>query len=82
MGVLLHHLDGFPSPQLFQHHQRRSALDVPACPRMAQVVPVEVLDADRLAGPLEIPRVDLLDASVQPLSTNENEALRQIQAAS
>lgn len=80
--VLLHHLDGFPSSQFFQHHQWRAALDVPACPRVTQVVPMEVLDTDRMAGPPEIPRVDLLDASVQLFTTSENEALRRLQSAS
>lgn len=46
MGILLHHLDSFPSSKLFQYHQRRATLHVPARLRMAQVVPMEIVNSD------------------------------------
>ena len=47
--VALHHLQRFPSSQLLEHLQRRAARHMPACPRMAQIVPAEITDAGPLA---------------------------------
>jgi len=61
VGVLLHHLDGFPAAELLQNHQRRTVLHMPTCPGMAQIVPAEVFDTSNIAGALEVARVMLLN---------------------
>jgi hypothetical protein len=49
VGVSQHHVHGRPAAEFLQHVQRRPGLYMPECPRMAQIVPAEILDP----GPLE-----------------------------
>src|SRR3546814_13865618 len=60
VGILLHHLDGLPSSQFLEHHERRSLLDVPACPGMSKIVESKVFDFHLLARSVQYPTVDLL----------------------
>ena len=48
VGVTLNHLGIFPAPHFFQNGHRHAALDQPACPCMAQIVPAEVFDSGLL----------------------------------
>ena len=57
VGVLLHHLDCLPPAEFLHHHEGRATLDVPACPRVAQIMPVEILKADAFARPVEHPGI-------------------------
>ncbi len=66
--ILLHHRDRLPAPQLFQHHQRRAMLHVPARPGVAQIVPVEVDHSGRPARTREVPLVDLPNQLGWPVS--------------
>lgn len=63
VGILLHHLDGFPSTKLFEHHEQCVALDMPARSGVPVSWKREILDAgisDSLAEHAVIPVLDVL----------------------
>ena len=43
-----HHRCRLPAAQLLKDMKRRSALHMPRCPRMAQIMPAEILDTGAL----------------------------------
>jgi len=54
VGIALHHVDGFPVSKFFQYKERRTSLGVPAGPSVPEIVPMEVLDSNGLAGQIKV----------------------------
>ena len=59
--ITANHLLRLPTTELLQGEERRAALHVPACPRVAQIVPAKVFDTGAFEREVPSPRADLLD---------------------
>ena len=59
--ITSHHLLGFPTRELLEREERRSALHVPGSSLWRRVVPAKILDTDALERLVLGSRADLLD---------------------